>query len=648
MRTERLSLVINGNNHDGMDAFHILNSDLRKGLGFTTPFFCHHQAMWKHEASNTPALYNAIDASAAGQNMRGTMKLLKQHGMWDIYKDFILDLDPVFSAMTRAGMPVDLAKRVESSKQLIEKRHDVHTKIESVVPQDIKLWEPPNGYIRTPKDTRGMQEITVDAVRHNECSICGLHSPPKSHFKAAIKHTCSICGSKWTAKHTAPKRGGSVCEEGIKVSTETNPCVEGVVVEVVEGEKRWARPVPFKASTQGIQRYQKHFKHPLIYVGKGAERKVTCDEKAIAKLIGRHPEHPFYEYVLDDREYGTIGSRYIGWYDVATGALSGGFPVGRDGRIHGHFRHTPSTLRSSMVSPNLQNIPRGDDSAVQRLVKQIFIAGHGNIFIERDFSGIEAKIVGYHCGSKDYIRLSSIDVHSYLTAHNLYREGIFLASDLPDLKWTDADLGDYLKVIKKKYPVKRTIAKIMVHSSNYRIGPRELCEQHPTVFHNVKSAAMARAAYYEVFPEIPKWHERLCLQVDKSCVYKNSFGHIQRFYDVLSWTKKGTSWVWDFGVDSKRLIAAGPQSDAAFIGKKALKRMYYNYPDTLAQWLRLFIHDSNLIECPVEQADYADEVMRVEMEKPIEEMPLDPGWGLGNYLAIGSESKRGFSWGEMK
>lgn len=639
-------MQINGTNHDGMDAFHILNSDLRKSLGFVTPFFAHGQRMWKHESSLHPAYYNAVDAASAGTNMRGTIALLKKNGMYKVYNDFICELDPVFSAMTKAGMPIDQAQRAASSKQLLRERNELHHYLEAVVPQEIRTFSPRNGYVRTPKDTRGLVKITLNAVVHEECSKCGLREPKKSHFKSKLVKQCSQCGSKWTAKHGSTKPTKS-CAGATAIERESNDCAGHIALSIAEGEKRWAKLEPFKISNKSIIRYQQNFKHPLIMVGKGEDRKATTDEKAIRQLIGKHPDHKFYEYCLDDREYGTIGSRYIGWWDEAEGRISGGMPVGRDGRVHGHFRHTPSTLRSSMVAPNLQNIPRGDDEGIQRLVKAMFVAPWGQVFVERDFSGIEAVLVGYHCGSVDYYRLAHIDVHSYLTAHNLYRQGIFTAKDLPDLSWSDNDLRAYLKGIKKKYPNERTVAKIMVHSSNYRIGPKHLSEAHPLVFHRIKDAAAALAFYYEVFPAIPAWHERLCLEVDRTAVFKNSFGHIQRFYQVLNWEKRGSKWEWNYGDDAKRLIACGPQSDAALIGKKALKRLFYNYPDTIAQWLRLFIHDSIFTECPEKQTDYVDKTMQFEMEKLIEEMPLDPTWNMGPFLQVFSESKRGTCWGDM-
>ncbi len=322
-------------------------------------------------------------------------------------------------------------------------------------------------------------------------------------------------------------------------------------------------------------------------------------------------------------------------------------PVARDGRVHPVFRHTPSTLRSSCVSPNLQNIPRGDDSEVQALVKQMFVAPPGNILVARDFSGIEAVLVGYHAGSRDYIRLAKLGVHDYFNAFALEKQGKLPATDLPDLKWSDADLSAYLKSIKKRFPVERNVAKRCVHASNYRVGPSKLSSEYPVWFPKPKDAAILMALYFEVFPEISKWHERICRQVDKEPFIKNSFGHGHRFYQVMNWSKVGNEWTSDYGDDAKRLIAFLPQSDAALIGKRALKRCYYNYPDSVGQWLRLFIHDELFCEAPIARADECDSILEFEMGQPIPEMRLDPSWMMGDYLTIGTEGKRGFDWGSM-
>ena len=639
--------IINGTSHDGLDAWHVLNSDLKKSLNFVTPFFCPGQKMWKHLSGSEPAYYNACDADAAGQNMRGTVKLLKQHGMWKVYEEFIAELDPVFSAMTRAGMPIDRALRVESSKQLISRRTEVRNAIEALVPIEIHNVTPKEGYKREPTDKTGLQLFTFNGVRNVYCGRCDAPTPTKAHFASYKRKLCPTCGGKWTAGHAKARRKGNPCAGTTPELSETNPCAGANAIERLDGEQRWARVQPFVASTKGIMRYQQYRKHPLIMIGRGEERKATTDIKAINTLIGKHPDDKFYPLVCQDREYTKLGGTYIGWFNDSSGHIDSGFPVGRDGRVHGVFRHTPSTLRSSMVSPNLQNLPRGNDSEVQRWVKQMFVAPSGYEFVARDYSGIEAVLVGLHAGDKEFMRLARLDIHSYFTAHNLRRLGVLTDADLPSLSWSDSALAAYLKDIKGRFKSERDIGKRCIHAGNYRVGPTKLHEEYPEWFHRVKDAAAVLSLFYEVFPKINEWHERLCLQVDRSAVVRNSFGHAHRFYQVLSWEKINGNWSWSYGDDAKRLIAFGPQSDAAFIGKRALKRCFYNYPDSMARWLRLFIHDELLTEVPKDRADEADSILEFEMSQPIPEMPLDPSWGFGSVLAITTEGKRGLSWSSM-
>ncbi len=632
-------IQIAGINRDAMDQWHCLNSDLNKSLGFVTPFFRPGQPMWKHLGHDQPAYYNCVDADVAGSNSRGIISLLKKHDMWKVYKEFVEELDPVFSAMTKAGMPVDKQIRIESSKKLIERRNVTRSQIEALAPVEIKSLSPKLGYVKPPKDLTGLQEFTFNGITNTYCSICGEKGPTKGHFKSKVSKGCVNCGKKWTVKH---KCGGEPKLE------ELNRCAGGTAIKKVDGEKRWARIEPFLPSPKAILRYMLHHKHPYIFAGKGADKKPSTDEKAIVKLTAKYPNHPFYPLITEDKEYTTIGGRYVGWWDEETQIIKGGMPVGRDGRIHGTFRHAPSTLRSSMVAPNLQNIPRGDDSEVQALVKQLFVARDGYTFVEADFKGIEAQIVGVHANDKGYLRLAKLDIHSFLTSHNLLSQGIITSEDVPQLKWSDEDLAGQLKVIKKRFPAERNIGKRIVHAGNYRVGPTRLHEEYPKWFPKVKDASAALKRFYEVFPSIAAWHERICLQVDRSTVFRTSFGHVLRFYQVLNHKKVGNQWIWEYGDDAKRLIAAGPQSDAALIGKRALKRCFYNYPDTLGKWLRLFIHDSILIECPIERAEEAKSILEFEMSLPTPELPLDVSWGFGKALSIEVETKQGRTWSEMR
>ncbi len=647
------NIVIGGVSHDGMDAWHILNSDLKKSLNFVTPWFRKSLRMWKHLSGSQPAFYNAVDADAAGSNLRGTVSLLKKLGMYKVYQEFILELDPVYAAMTRVGMPISREKRVESARMLTARRREVLERINGLVPADLRPRSPKEGYKKTPKSTEGLEECVFGGVLNRYCSGCQLLNPAKNHFKSKLAKVCVGCGGKWSLSHCKAKKKGNPCVGQSFTEVESNPCANLHVIERLEGETRWAKVGKFVPSTKGILSYQKARKHPIIYVGKGDDKKPTTDEKAIKKLMGRHPDDGVYPSVLEYRELQTLVTRYIGAYEEVLGNpyavnLVGGFPVGRDGRVHGIFRHTPSTLRSSMVSPNLQNLPRGDDSEIQKLVKQMFIAGEGMMFAARDFSGIEAQLVGVEAGSRDFLRLAKIDIHSYFTAMNLIRQGVLSKADEPSLAWSDKDLKNYGKqIIKARFNMERNVGKRCIHAGDYRVGPKKLAEEYPQWFPKIKDAAAVLAFFYEVFPEINQWHERLCKQVDRSAVVTNAFGHTHRFYQVLNWEKQGNEWNWTYGEDSKRLIAFNPQSNAALIGKRALKRCYYNYPDSVGRWLRLFIHDEIFTECPQNRVEECNSVLQFEMEQPIPEIRLDPSWGFGDYLCIESEGKAGLSWDAM-
>lgn len=336
--------------------------------------------------------------------------------------------------------------------------------------------------------------------------------------------------------------------------------------------------------------------------------------------------------------------------------VKGGMPVGSDGRIHTTFLHNPSSLRLSSADPNLQNIPRGTSSEAAKWVKDIFVAGQGMRFWERDFSAIEAVLVGYFAGSARYVRFAKLGVHDYLTSHLLGRPA--------DLGWSDDDLRGYFKQ-HTKGTVERDIAKRVVHLSNYMGTPRKMAYEYPETFSSTKEAARLQGIYFDLFPEIRKWHRDLCVRVDGTkrrsdgsevtvdpwtlgvCYAKNPFGYIHHFYDVLAWEKIGHEWVSSFGEDAKRLVSFLPQSTAAAIIKKAAKRLWYETPRVGAT-LRLLIHDSILGEVGEDDIAECLETSRRLMEAPIPELPLDPTWGMGEFLSIGSEAKVGASWGSMK
>jgi len=348
--------------------------------------------------------------------------------------------------------------------------------------------------------------------------------------------------------------------------------------------------------------------------------------------------------------------------------ISGGMQVGPDNRIHTTFGHNPSSLRLCSFDPNLQNIPRGSDE-YSRYVKDIFVAPSGYTFWERDFSGIEAVLVGYFAGSSSYVRLAKRDVHSFYTAYALNAlDGRVSAVDLPDLSWDDSRLFTRLAEIKREFGKDRNeLYKHLVHGANYLQSPKGARDH---IFANtgkefdLKLVSRVMGIYFELFPEIPRWHRDLCARVDGTkrrtnegcddvdpftlgvCYARNPFGYTHHFYNVLDWTKVNGEWFSTFGEDAKRLVSFLPQSTAAAIIKQAAKKLYYEYP-WVGSTLRLLIHDSILGETLEGELEGCLNTSRDVMEAPIPQLPLDPAWGMGEFLSIGSEAKVGNCWGAM-
>lgn len=339
----------------------------------------------------------------------------------------------------------------------------------------------------------------------------------------------------------------------------------------------------------------------------------------------------------------------------------GGFPVGPDSRVHTTFTHNPSSLRLSSTAPNLQNLPRGNDSEVQKWVKEMFVAPDGRTFWARDYSGIEAVLVGYFAGCPIYTRAAKLGVHAFLAAHILERPF--------DFKWSDADIKSAIKEVKKD-KVTYDTAKRVVHGSNYMMTPRKMMYEYPETFPTVKKAAALQGLYFEIFPAIKRWHHDLCERVDGTklrtgeglegahidpwtlgvCHARNPFGYTHRFYNVLDWEmieyEGKKQWISSFGEDAKRLVSFLPQSTAAAIIKRATKRIWYDYP-WIGQTLRLLIHDEIFGECEKGELEECLEISRLVMEEPIPELPLDPTWGMGEFLTIGTEPKVGTVWATM-
>lgn len=614
-------MPIHGDILDAMTAWHILNSSLNKGLGFVAPFYAKDIPVWKHSSKDNPARYNAMDADIALRCFLGIKQDLIKHNLWSVYETHVVKLNQVLSYMSEKGMKLDQEMRKEAEERLTKILDEIEVKMEDTIPKEARKYKV---YKKTPKILDGLVQLEVqDKVKR--CSICGVENPRKAHFKEA-----------------GPKK---------KALGLDSACEAGEIVVRDEQVLRWARPLEFKISKKSLSTYQQVLKHQAIKSRK--EKKVTFDESAILKLMKKYPKDALYPIILDYRKVQKLLSTYVG-VTGPDGRMQGGMPVGRDGRIHTTYTHNPSTLRLASQKPNLQQLPRsGKADDLESIIRNLIVAEDGSLLTARDYSGIEAVLVGYFAQAPKYIRLAKIDVHTYYTAYALHElDGRVKAADLPSIEWDDDRLASHLEALKKEFKYDRnTLYKHLVHGANFyqgSMGARDKIFKETGVEYPVKTISTVMEIYFTLFPEIRKWHQSLWLQAEKDGFIRNPYGYVHRFSKVFDYEKVGGKWLKSPGPDANRVVAFLPQSTAAAIIKAAMMRLFFNRFDEAGQFLRLQIHDEIMSECPMELVDRVDGIMKEEMEAPIRELPLPSSYGMGDYLTILTEGKRGLRWGSMK
>lgn len=137
-----------GEIHDGMWAWHFLQSDLPKGLGFVAPFYCDFEP-WKHLNQAQPAFYNATDNDAALRSYLGVQSALLHQGRWERWLRHCVRALPRLQRMGRAGLRVDPIAQATLKESLDREAEAAFKRVQEEVPRSVKKRK---RYKKQPKD----------------------------------------------------------------------------------------------------------------------------------------------------------------------------------------------------------------------------------------------------------------------------------------------------------------------------------------------------------------------------------------------------------------------------------------------------------------------------------------------------------------
>ena len=626
-------MALKGIFHDGMLAWHVLHTTLRKGLGSVVPFFCPDHPMWKGWHGSQPALYSAIDSAVTIRVWMGILKGMKENDLWETYHRHVYRIQPILAHMSDAGVRLDPLARAHAEQKVSKMLAVSDAAIQAAIPDEVRATKI---FKTLPKEPiEGLQRRPTTVVG-KVCPKCGRRNVKADHFK-------------------------KVGVLKLKKGALQNPCAgyKSVKQEIPGWE--WHEPLPFKLSNTGLLRYTAHMSQRPVMNYKEKPPRPTFNVTAVQTLESRYPEDPLWKVIADFRKQQKLISTYIG-VTQPSGLVKGGMAVESDGKVHTLFTHNPSTLRFASQNPNLQNLPRPnmkDPEDISNLVRGMIVAGPGNMLVAADFSGIEAVLVGYLANSSHYVRLALRDVHSFYTAYGIHQldPARLSANDLPQLSWDDDKLFTHLAEIKKEFKWDRNfLFKHLIHAINFGQQPRgarETIYKATSVYHDERKLRDLKGLYEELFPAIPEWQTLTGHAADDNGMLRNAFGYVHAFHSVLEYKKHKVGsteevvWNTKHGPEWSKTLAFGPQSNAAGIMKEAMLRLFEDCYEEAGKWLRLTIHDELFCECPEGLTDQVEAAMIREMARPVQQLPLPPHWNMGEYLAIKVEAKRGKTWGEM-
>lgn len=317
----------------------------------------------------------------------------------------------------------------------------------------------------------------------------------------------------------------------------------------------------------------------------------STGQKELDKLRG---QHPIIELIERTRELAKLKNTYVDALPKLADTHD---------RIHTTFNQdVASTGRLSSTNPNLQNIPVRTD--LGRRIREAFIPDGDKVFISADYSQFELRLAAILAGDKDMINdfNGDVDIHTK-TASEVY--------NIP--------MDDVTKS-------QRRDAKVINFGVLYGMSPHGLSAATGMNFIEAKKFI---DRYFELRSPIRKY-------IDDTLSRARTDGYVETFYGRRRPTPDIHSSNFMVRQGAERAAANMPiQGTEADLMKLAMIEVDRRLGDLGEQILQ--IHDSILIEAPVENAEAIADILRTTMEG----IAPDLGIKLRVDVSIGK------NWGEL-
>ena len=308
--------------------------------------------------------------------------------------------------------------------------------------------------------------------------------------------------------------------------------------------------------------------------------KPTLDDKALKKLIVREPlVKPLIKAIQEYRSLGVFLSTFIS------------APLDYDNRMRCSYNicgtetyRLSSSKNTFGTGTNLQNIPKGDEEDAEGLhlpnIRKIFIPDPGFTFFDMDLDRADLQIVVWEADEADLKAALRMGVDMHLL--NAY---ILSGKEPPPYEELVETHSKYLDH-RMPYKVERQLAKSFIHGTNYGGGARTMAQAAGVTVHQ---ADRFQKIYFDRYPGLKRWHDRVYAQLITKHYVDNRFGYRKFYFDrVEGLLPEALAWI--------------PQSTVACVINRAWKNIYDNVPEIQ---VLLQVHDSLAGQFPTHLKDWS-------------------------------------------
>jgi len=321
---------------------------------------------------------------------------------------------------------------------------------------------------------------------------------------------------------------------------------------------------------------------------------LSTDRETLEELVKVYPKHAVPPLLLRYRKTSKMLSTFIDGLSRY---------IDKSGRVHSTYKqHGTVTGRLSSSEPNLQNIPRDSH------IKGIFVAKAEHTLVEADYGQAEFRFWAQYSQDPQMIAdiMSGQDIHK-MTASNAF--------------------GVPVETVTKK---QRQDAKAIVFGLMYGRGTWSVAQQ--LGIHEKEAEKVVRV-FFGRYPSAKQWLKSQINFARRTGFVRNYFGRVRRLPGIISTEDS-------IRAEAERQTKNSPiqsgASDMTCIASIRIKKALEE--KNLGAQLVLTVHDSVIYEVPNAELEKSIDLIREEIERPIE----------GVNVPMKAEIKVGTRWGATK